>query len=101
MSRAILADYADDTYPTSKAAMEHAKSLWRKHWPVVSRFEREHDKGRAEAVIMCVAMLQDGGYTKAAEAIEHHLNWLCEPAKKPTKEQRSIAGGMAGTEKKE
>lgn len=96
MNKAVLADLAVDQYPTSKAAEEHGERLWRKHWPVLSRFESEQDKGRAHAAIHMVAMLTDAGEQKAADKVEHFLNWMCEPAKKPTKEQQSIAGGMAG-----
>lgn len=101
MKNAVLADLADEVYPTSKAAHEHGERLWQKHWPVVSTFEREHDQGRANNACHVVAMLTDAGEHKAAAMVEHMLDWICEPVKKPTKEQKSIAGGMAGTEKKE
>lgn len=100
MSKAVLATLADEQYPTSKAATEHGEKLWRKHWPVFSRFESDHDKGRARNAIHCVAMLTDAGEHKAAALVEHLLNWMCEPAKPAEKEQRTIAEGMAGKEAK-
>ncbi|ECE7034318.1 hypothetical protein D6416_23495 [Salmonella enterica subsp. enterica] len=92
--KAALADLVNDEYPTSKAAREHGERLWLKHYHVMKRFG-EKDKGRAHATIHMVAMLKDAGEHKAAEKVEHFLNWMCEDTK-PTKEQRSIAQGMGG-----
>lgn len=96
MSKAVLATLADKHYPTSKAATEHGEKLWRKHSPVMSRFESEQDKGRAQNAIHIVAMLTDAGEHRAAKLVEDMLDWMCEPAKPKTKAQQSIAGGMAG-----
>lgn len=96
MSRAVLAALADTSYPTSKAATEHGERLWRKHWPVIANFEDRKDEGRAHNAIHIVAMLTDKGHHKAAAEVEKLLDWMCEPAKPKTKEQQSIAGGMAG-----
>lgn len=94
MSKAVLAKVADEGYPTSKAAQEHGEKLWRKHWPVLSTFENEQDKGRAHNAIHIVAMLTDAGEHKAAALVEKMLDWMCEPASKPSKKQLTIAEGM-------
>lgn len=99
MKNAVLAQLANEQYPTSKAATEHGERLWRKHWPVIRTFEDRRDKGRAHAAIHIVAMLKDAGEHKAAGLVEHLLDWMCEPREKRSKEKQSIADGMSNASK--
>lgn len=95
MSKAVLAELANDAYPTSKTAQEHGEKLWRKHLPAINKYG-ERDRGRVHSTIHCIAMLHDAGHTEAAEKLEHFLDWMTETPEKPTKEAQSVSEGMSG-----
>ena len=93
MSKAVLAELANDQYPTSAAAEAHGERLWRKHADVIGTYG-ERDKGRVHSTIHCIAMLHDAGHTEAAGKLEQFLDWMTEG--KPKKATVSHAESMAG-----
>ncbi|MRS14928.1 hypothetical protein GJV06_08555 [Enterobacteriaceae bacterium RIT691] len=62
-------------YPSTDAEKAHAEALKKKH-DKAQRGMGEFDQGRIHAAIYTVAMLRELGEKKAADKVEHFLNWL-------------------------
>ena len=73
MSKGII--QAKEHYPSTAAEKAHAEALKKKH-DKAQRGMREFDQGRVHAAVYMVAMLRELGEKKAADKVEHFLNWL-------------------------
>lgn len=62
-------------YPSTETEQRHAESLKNKHWGAQAKMQK-FDQGRVHAAIYMVAMLRELGEKKAADKVEHFLNWL-------------------------
>lgn len=66
---------ANEVYPITENERAHSEALKKKH-DKAQRGMREFDQGRIHAAVYMVAMLRELGEKKAADKVEHFLNWL-------------------------
>lgn len=91
---AELKQMVSDRYHFSDKTTEHGERLHRKHHPVMKKFARDFDYGRAHGVLTCIALLRGAGHNKAADKIEPYLDWMCEPPTKAAPRSKTIADAI-------